>query len=439
MKRDADGTGLPTGPAEARSVGQVFRLILALKQGRYHGPYRAGVGGSVGVAAGLPVDRAHVQAGAAADAIQRLLELRAQQFGTAVVHEDEVQLLRAVELARLPGPRDEVGVDRELLSRAAAGQEPDEDRKVLEAGNKLLYPHHDDVHRGNAGDEPGVSLVGNRGHGARLGHPEVGARDADIGGQELLAQAPAGKRPQGLDVGRQLLARGPGEDLRYAFAVHVQDGAHDVRGRVARELRDPLPKVRLHDLQVEVGVVLFEALVELDLLGRHALGLGDDLRALSAGEVAYVADDVFSIRRKEDVAAARLHGVGHLFQVAVEVGHRLLLYAVSPLPELRRLGQGVQNRVAPGDGFVGKKLDGVVELLVRDGPAGPVVKALDPAPYALIAAVVGLAFAGRLSGFQGVNQPFRRRAPARDGARGCRGPFSSGGLPGASGNWSRRR
>src|SRR5918998_1250667 len=425
MKRDADGTGLPTGPAEARSVGQVFRLILALKQGRYHGPYRAGVGGSVGVAAGLPVDRAHVQAGAAADAIQRLLELRAQQFGTAVVHEDEVQLLRAVELARLPGPRDEVGVDRELLSRAAAGQEPDEDRKVLEAGNKLLYPHHDDVHRGNAGDEPGVSLVGNRGHGARLGHPEVGARDADIGGQELLAQAPAGKRPQGLDVGRQLLARGPGEDLPDALAVHVQDGAHDVRGRVARELRDPLPEVRLHDLQVEVGVVLLQPLVQLDLLGRHALGFGDDLRALAPRQVPDIANDVLAVRRKEDVAAARLHGVGHLLQVAVEVGHRLLLYAVGPLPELRRLGQGVEYGVAPGDGFVGEQLDGVVELLVRDGLARPLVEALYPAADALVAAVGGLALARRLPGLQGIKQPFRRRVPARCVARGCRVPCAS--------------
>src|SRR5918995_2052295 len=350
-----------------------------------------------------------------------------------------MKLFSPVQLTRLTRPRDEVGVDRDLLPRAAAGQEPDENREVLEAGNELLYPHHDDVHRRNAGDEPGVTLVGNRGHGARLGHPEVGTRNADVGGQELLAQASAGKGAQGLDVGRELFSRRPGQDLRYAFTVHVQDGPHDVRGRVARELRDPLPEVRLHDLQVEVGVVLLEPLVELYLFGRHALGLGDDLRALAPRKIPDITNDVLAIRRKEDVAAARLYGVGHLFQVAVEVGHRLLLYAVSPLPELRRLGQGIEDSVAPDDGLVGEELDRVVELFVCDGPARPVVEALDPATYALVAAVLRLALQGWFPGLQDLNQPFRYRAPGRGGARGCRGPCASGGLPGASGNWSRLR
>ena len=143
-------------------------------------------------------------------------------------------------------------------------------------------------------------------------------------------------------------------------AVHVQDGADDVRGRVPGELRDPLPKVRLDYLEPEVGVVFFEAAVELDLLGRHALGLGDDLRALAPREIPYVADDVLAVPGEEDVAAARLDGIGHLLQVAVEVRHRLLLDAVGPLPELGRLGQGVQDGVAPGYGLVGEELYGVV-------------------------------------------------------------------------------
>src|SRR5918995_382411 len=213
-----------------------------------------------------------------------------------------MKLFSPVQLTRLTRPRDEVGVDRDLLPRAAAGQEPDENREVLEAGNELLYPHHDDVHRRNAGDEPGVTLVGNRGHGARLGHPEVGTRNADVGGQELLAQASAGEGAQGLDV-----------------------------------------------------------------------------------------------------------------------------------------GQGIEDSVAPDGGLVGEELDGVVELFVCDGPARPVVEALDPATYALVAAVLRLALQGWFPGLQDLNQPFRYRAPGRGGARGCRSPCASGGLPGASGNWSRLR
>jgi hypothetical protein len=164
----------------------------------------------------------------------------------------------------------------------------------------------------------------------RASYSEVGAGYADIRGQELLAQASAGEGTEGLDVGRQLFARCTGEDLRYAFAVHVQDGTDDVRGSVTGELRDPLPQVRLDDL--EAGVVLLQTPVQLDLLRRHALGLGDHLRALLLREVPYVADDVLTVGGEEDVAAARLDGIGHLSQVEVQVGHGLLLDAVGPLP-----------------------------------------------------------------------------------------------------------
>ena len=40
VQRDADGTGLPTRPAKARGVGQVLRLVVALQEWRYDGPYR---------------------------------------------------------------------------------------------------------------------------------------------------------------------------------------------------------------------------------------------------------------------------------------------------------------------------------------------------------------------------------------------------------------
>ena len=57
--------------------------------------------------------------------------------------------------------------------------------------------------------------------------------------------------------------------MRLRFMCRI--GPDDVRGRVAGELRDPLPEVRLDDLEVKVGVVLFETAVQLDLLCRHAL------------------------------------------------------------------------------------------------------------------------------------------------------------------------
>src|SRR5215210_5949699 len=99
---------------------QIFRLVVTLEEGRYDGAYGTRVGRAVGMSTRLAVDRADVQAGAAADAVKRLLELRAEQLGAAVVHEDKMKLFGTVEFARLPGSRDEVGVDRELLPGAAA-------------------------------------------------------------------------------------------------------------------------------------------------------------------------------------------------------------------------------------------------------------------------------------------------------------------------------
>ena len=98
---------MPTGhasqhaPHRLEAWGRSFASLVALEQGRYDGPDRARVRRAVGVAAGLAVDRADVQAGAAADAVKRLLELRAEQLRASVVHQDEVELLRPVQLARL--------------------------------------------------------------------------------------------------------------------------------------------------------------------------------------------------------------------------------------------------------------------------------------------------------------------------------------------------
>src|SRR5918998_1493148 len=165
VQRDAHGTRLPARAAQGGGVREILGLLRPLEQGCYDGPDRAGVRRAVGVAAGLAVDRADVQAGAAADAVERLLELRAQELRAAVVQQDQVKLLRPVQLTFTARAGDEVGVDRDLLPRPAPAEELDEDREVLEARDHLLYPHNNHVHRRDAGDETGVSLVGGRSGG----------------------------------------------------------------------------------------------------------------------------------------------------------------------------------------------------------------------------------------------------------------------------------
>ena len=97
---------MPTGhvsehaPHREEALGRSFASLRPLQQRGYDGADRARVGRAVGVAAGLPVDRADVQARAAADAVERLLELGAEQLRAAVVKQDQVHLLGPVELAR---------------------------------------------------------------------------------------------------------------------------------------------------------------------------------------------------------------------------------------------------------------------------------------------------------------------------------------------------
>src|SRR5512147_1725496 len=104
----------------------------------------------VGVAAAAAVDRAGVEAGAAADAGQRPPEAPlGQQARAAVVDQHDVELAapaRAVEMA---------GVAGDGLTDGAARQEPEEDRQVLGPGDELLDPHRGDVEEGQRGAHVG--------------------------------------------------------------------------------------------------------------------------------------------------------------------------------------------------------------------------------------------------------------------------------------------
>src|ERR671921_633424 len=88
VQRDAHGARLRARAAEGGGVRQVSGLLVPLEQGRYDGADRAGIGRAVGVTAGLAVDGADVQTGPAADAVEGLLKLRAQELRAAVVQED---------------------------------------------------------------------------------------------------------------------------------------------------------------------------------------------------------------------------------------------------------------------------------------------------------------------------------------------------------------
>ena len=90
------------------------------------------------------------------------------------------------------GAVDQVRVGGQLLAGAAAGQQIEEQRQVVDPRQHLLDAHQGDVDRRRGGREAGVALVLDHHHRARVGHGEIAAGNAHAGLKILLAEVPAG-------------------------------------------------------------------------------------------------------------------------------------------------------------------------------------------------------------------------------------------------------
>src|SRR5580693_3234635 len=117
---DFDGADFVAGSTEGGRIGEGLRVLHVEELRGDDGADGAGVTGSVGVAAGLAVDGAGVEAGGAADAVQRRARFRVgQDAGATVVEENDVKMLWAV-VRMNAGPERVVGVH--ALAGGGAGQ-----------------------------------------------------------------------------------------------------------------------------------------------------------------------------------------------------------------------------------------------------------------------------------------------------------------------------
>ena len=251
---------------------------------------RARIDRAVRVPAGALVDRADVQAGAAADAVQRLAAHRVGEHrGAAVVEQHQVELLRPVAGVH-PGPHR--GVRVHPLAGRRPGQQLQEHLEVGEARHDLLDAHHGDQGLRQGQAHPAVALGLDHGERAGLGDAEVGAADRDLGGQELSAQVRArrhGQRPRlvGEVAGAGHLAE---EDLPDLGAVAVDRRHQDVDGL-------SWPSCTISSARSVSTAAMpggLELLVEPDLLGGHRLDL-DHL--VGAGGPHQVGDDPVGLVR----------------------------------------------------------------------------------------------------------------------------------------------
>ena len=177
---DLDRADLVARAAEARGVRQRGGVLDPDELRREDRADRARVHRAVGVTAGARVDRADVEAGAAADAVRapaRPTSSR-EHARAAVVEQHDVELLRPVAL-RDAGPERRVRVHP--LAGRRARQELQEDLEVGEASAaSFSIPRIGHEHGRQRRAHAAVSLRLDDADRARLGDAEVGAADADL-------------------------------------------------------------------------------------------------------------------------------------------------------------------------------------------------------------------------------------------------------------------
>src|SRR5690349_8199289 len=125
VTRDVDfhRTRFVARAAQAGRLRQILEITEPLKQRRDQRADRPGIDAAVRVSADLAVNRARVEARAAADAAQRLaIFLAREDFAAAVVDQDEMEFLGAIALSRDARAAEDVRVDRDRLAGRAAGE-----------------------------------------------------------------------------------------------------------------------------------------------------------------------------------------------------------------------------------------------------------------------------------------------------------------------------
>jgi hypothetical protein len=139
------------------------------------------------------VYRAMVEAGAAADALQRLPQLGVgQNFRAAVVQNDEVHFSGAVFFFIFAGRGNQIDIGGNQLPGGRADQQAQQRDDVFLFFHHLFQTHHGDVHRWNRGAHAAVAFVFHEAKCPGLRNGKINAAQADLGFKKFLAQGPAG-------------------------------------------------------------------------------------------------------------------------------------------------------------------------------------------------------------------------------------------------------
>ena len=223
------------------------------------------------MAAGALVDRADVQAGRAADAVQRLpADLVGQRRGAAVVEQDQVELLRSVAggtpvhievYGFIRSPVDDRGSSCRNTSRSC------------QAGTHLLDAHDGDQRLGQGQAHPAVALGLDDARGFRSRRWRSSRRRCRPWRAGTSAAGAAGP-PRRARPGSSVR---PGVDVAPSRAGRCRGSRRGCGGSRAPGCARA-GRAQLHDQLGEIGLVgvdpgVGQGLVQPDLLGGHRLDL----------------------------------------------------------------------------------------------------------------------------------------------------------------------
>ena len=291
MQINLHRAGLRTRPAQRRRVGQMLPILQAAQMRCDHRAHGSAVRGAVSVPAHVAEDGAHVQAGPAADAMQRVALFRVrQQFRAPVVQQHHVPFLRAVRLARLARTGIHRVVAGHRLARPGRREHRQKQRQIAEARQHFLDAQQRDHRLRQRGGEPCVALVLRDRDHPGLGDGKVRPREAHIRRDILLPHHPPRHHREFLGAVRWRVAQLAQKQFPDLPARQVHRGKHDVIRRLVAELHDEFAQVRFHHRVAG----LFQGMVQVDLLRGHRLGLDDGFRLLVPENSA---DDVARLRR----------------------------------------------------------------------------------------------------------------------------------------------
>ena len=186
---DLYGTDFKASAAQRACKRQALSLFELLKLGRKNSSNRSRVHASVGVTTGLPVNRTHVLARAAANTLQRLAtHLIRQNVRATIVQQNQMKVFWTVAFVNSSPDR---VVRIHALACSTARQKLQQHFKIFETGNDLVDTSDRNQSLWQRKAHPAIAFALYNADTAGFGNQKICAAHRRFNGEKFLAKKPA--------------------------------------------------------------------------------------------------------------------------------------------------------------------------------------------------------------------------------------------------------